>query len=165
RGFDRVCGGDQACRAVRIPLFRWVPRTASRYEGPGTVFPRDVRRPLLKMNASAIDRVQQTLASVPTSARVARQFVRDQLRLHGAVNSVITDYALVVSELATNIIEHGDGSDLIIFLDVADPEWWGMEVVGGTTTAATRLLVLEPESWTVGGADEATGRGLGIGPP
>ena len=114
------------------------------------------------MNASAIDRVQQTLASVPTSARAARQFVRDTLRLHGAVNSVITDYALVVSELATNIIEHGDGSDLIIFLDVADPEWWGMEVVGGTTTAATRLLVLEPESWTVAGADEPSGRGLGI---
>ena len=114
------------------------------------------------MNASAIDRVQQTLAAVPTSARAAREFVRDTLRSHGASNSVITDYALVVSELATNIIEHGDGSDLIVFLDVADPEWWGMEVVGGAASAANRVLVLEPESWTVAAADEPSGRGLGI---
>ena len=114
------------------------------------------------MNASAIDRVQQTFSSVPTSARAARQFVRNTLRFHGAANNVITDYALVVSELATNIIEHGDGSDLIIFLDVADPEWWGMEVVGGATTAANRVLVLEPASWTVAAADEPSGRGLGI---
>jgi len=114
------------------------------------------------MNASAIDRVQQTLASVPTSARAARQFVRNTLLAHGAAKSVVTDYALVVSELATNIIEHGDGSDLIIFLDVADPEWWGMEVVGGATTAANRLLVLEPSSWAVAAADEPSGRGLGI---
>ena len=30
---------------------------------------------------------------------------------------VISDYALVVSELVTNIIEHGDGSSLVIYLD------------------------------------------------
>jgi anti-sigma regulatory factor (Ser/Thr protein kinase) len=114
------------------------------------------------MNASAIDRVQQTFASVPTSARAARQFVRTTLLHHGAAKSVIADHALVVSELATNIIEHGDGSDLIIFLDVADPEWWGMEVVGGATSAANRSLVLEPASWAVAAADEPSGRGLGI---
>ncbi|MBK5331858.1 MAG: hypothetical protein JJD93_07800, partial [Ilumatobacteraceae bacterium] len=55
------------------------------------------------MNASAIDRVQQTFEAVPTSARAARQFVTSTLRAHGAANSVISDYALVVSELATNI--------------------------------------------------------------
>ena len=112
------------------------------------------------MNASAIDRVQQTFAAVPTSARAARQFVTHTLRAHGAANSVISDYALVVSELATNIIEHGDGSDLVIFLDVADPDWWGMEVVGGATSASNH--VLEPASWTVAAADEPSGRGLGI---
>ena len=112
------------------------------------------------MNASAIDRVQQTFAAVPTSARAARQFVTNTLRAHGAANSVISDYALVVSELATNIIEHGDGSDLVIFLDVADPDWWGMEVVGGATSASNH--VLEPASWTVAAADEPSGRGLGI---
>lgn len=112
------------------------------------------------MNANATDRVQQTFAAVPTSARAARQFVSSTLRAHGAADSVINDYALVVSELATNIIEHGDGSDLVIFLDVADPDWWGMEVVGGATTASPD--VLEPASWTVADADEPSGRGLGI---
>lgn len=111
------------------------------------------------MSASAIDRVQQTFEPVPTSARAARQFVTHTLHFHGAAHSVIADYALVVSELATNIIEHGDGSDLIIFLDVADPEWWGMEVVGGASPASR---VLDPSSWTVAAADEPSGRGLGI---
>ena len=112
------------------------------------------------MNASAIDRVQQTFEAVPASARAARQFVTNTLRAHGAVPSVISDYALVVSELASNIIEHGDGSDLVIFLDVADSEWWGMEVVGGASTAPGR--VLEPATWMVAAADEPSGRGLGI---
>ena len=120
----------------------------------------DARRPLLNMNASAIDRVQQTFDAVPKSARAARQFVSDTLRAHGAATSLVTDYALAVSELATNIIEHGDGSNLVIFLDVADSEWWGMEVVGGASTAPSH--VLEPASWTVAGADELSGRGLGI---
>ena len=125
------------------------------------VFCDDVRLPVsLIMNASAIDRVQQTFEAVPASARAARQFVTNTLRSHGAAPSLISDYALVVSELATNIIEHGDGSDLVIFLDVADSEWWGMEVVGGASTAPGH--VLEPASWTVASADEPSGRGLGI---
>jgi len=114
----------------------------------------------LSMNASAIDRVQQTFEAVPASARAARQFVTNTLRSHGAAPGLISDYALVVSELATNIIEHGDGSDLVIFLDVADSEWWGMEVVGGASTAPDH--VLEPATWTVASADEPSGRGLGI---
>ena len=161
-GFDRLWPGYQAGRNVLLLLFRRLPRLASLSDGPGPVFRHDVRLLLVTMNASAIDRVQQTLAAVPTSALAARQFVRNTLLFHGATKSVITDYALVVSELATNIIEHGDGSDLIIFLDVADPEWWGMEVVGGATSAANRVLVLEPASWTVSAADEPSGRGLGI---
>ena len=112
------------------------------------------------MNASAVDRVQETFEAVPASARAARQFVSHTLRAHGAADNVISDYALVVSELATNIIEHGDGSNLVIFLDVADPDWWGMEVVGGASTASSRIL--EPSSWTVAAVDEPSGRGLGI---
>jgi anti-sigma regulatory factor (Ser/Thr protein kinase) len=112
------------------------------------------------MNANAVDREHQTFESVPTSARAARQFVSETLRLHGAPTGVIGDFALAVSELVTNIIEHGDGSTLVIFLDVADPEWWEIEVVGGGSRPPGR--VLDPDSWTVAAADEATGRGLGI---
>jgi anti-sigma regulatory factor (Ser/Thr protein kinase) len=112
------------------------------------------------VNASAVDREQKTFESVPRSARAARQFVADTLRLHGAGPQIIRDYALIVSELATNIIEHGDGSSLVIFLDVADPQWWELEVVGGSSSAPDELL--RPDTWAVASADEASGRGLGI---
>ena len=112
------------------------------------------------MNPSAVDRQQQTFEPVPISARAARQFVAETLRSNGASEQVTRDYALVVSELATNIIEHGDGSQLVIFLDVAHSEWWEVEVVGGSTTPPERLL--QPEMWSVASADEGSGRGLGI---
>ena len=112
------------------------------------------------MSASAIDRVQRIFEAVPTSARAARQFVADTLRLHGATTGVISDYSLVVSELATNIIEHGDGSSWVIFVDVTDSDWWEVEVVGGVSDPPAR--VLQPDTWSVAAADEISGRGLGI---
>ena len=112
------------------------------------------------MNSSAVHREQQTFEPVPTSARAARQFITETLRTNGADAQVIKDFVLVVSELATNIIEHGDGSSLVIYLDVTDPRWWEVEVVGGAATPPAQLL--QPETWTVASADDASGRGLGI---
>jgi anti-sigma regulatory factor (Ser/Thr protein kinase) len=112
------------------------------------------------MNASAIDREERTFEAVPTSARAARQFVMEHLRRNGATDADVSDCGLVISELVTNVIEHGDGSDFVIFLGVADPEWWDIEVVGGATD--TPQLVLEPDTWTVAGAEDVSGRGLGI---
>jgi anti-sigma regulatory factor (Ser/Thr protein kinase) len=112
------------------------------------------------MNASAVDREQQTFEAVPASARFARQFVAETLRTHGASSQVSRDFVLIVSELATNIIEHGDGSRLVIYLDVADPEWWEVEVVGGASAPPDQLL--QPDLWKVASADDASGRGLGI---
>lgn len=112
------------------------------------------------MNASALDREQQVLDAIPTSARAARRFISEALRRHGAPTSLVSDYALVISELATNIIEHGDGTSLIIYLDVADPDWWEVSVVG--TSIATPGHWMQPETWAVAGADDASGRGLGI---
>jgi anti-sigma regulatory factor (Ser/Thr protein kinase) len=111
-------------------------------------------------NASALDREQKTFEAVPTSARAARLFAADTLLAHGASPRVAKDFALIVSELTTNIIEHGDGSTLVIFLDVADPDWWEVEVVGGATTPPEKLL--QPDTWSVAGAEEPSGRGLGI---
>jgi anti-sigma regulatory factor (Ser/Thr protein kinase) len=121
---------------------------------------RDDGDPLLIMNTNALDREQKTFDAVPTSARAARQFVTETLSTHGASAQEAKDFALIVSELATNIIEHGDGSSLVIFLDVADTEWWEVEVVGGSVAHSDRLL--QPDTWTVAGADAASGRGLGI---
>lgn len=113
------------------------------------------------MNTSAVERVQQSFEAVPSSARSARQFAAETLRAHGANEQLVRDCALVVSELATNIIEHGDGSRFVIFLDVADPDWWGLEVVGGTAAPLDQMLQ-QPDTWTVASADESSGRGLGI---
>jgi anti-sigma regulatory factor (Ser/Thr protein kinase) len=112
------------------------------------------------MSANAVDREQKSFDAIPTSARGARQFVTETLQSHGADPKVICDYALVVSELTTNIIEHGNRSSLIIFVDVANAEWWEVEVVGGAESPARQLL--QPDTWTVAGADERSGRGLGI---
>lgn len=112
------------------------------------------------MNANALDREQQSFAAIPASARAARQFVAATLRRQNAPPKLIGDYALVVSELVSNIIEHGDGSTMVISLDVADPDWWEMEVVGGAATPPITLL--QPDTWTVASADKASGRGLGI---
>jgi anti-sigma regulatory factor (Ser/Thr protein kinase) len=112
------------------------------------------------MSSSAIDREQKSFDAIPASARAARQFVGDTLRTHGATPKVIRDYALAVSELTTNIIEHGNRSSLIIFVDIADAEWWEVEVVGGAEAPIQHLL--RPDTWIVADADEASGRGLGI---
>jgi anti-sigma regulatory factor (Ser/Thr protein kinase) len=112
------------------------------------------------MNSSAVDREQQAFDAVPASAGAARRFVTEILRLNGASDGAVADFALVVSELTTNIIEHGDGSSLIIFVDVSDPASWELEVVGGQCLAESR--VLRPETWAVAGADDPSGRGLGI---
>jgi anti-sigma regulatory factor (Ser/Thr protein kinase) len=112
------------------------------------------------MNVGAIDRDQRTFDAVPTSARSARQFVTATLGENGATATAMGDFALVVSELATNIIEHGNGPQLTVWVDVSDPGWWGVEVVGSASSTRTKLS--SPDTWTVAGAEEISGRGLGI---
>ena len=112
------------------------------------------------MNLPAIDREQRTFEPIPATARASRVFVTEILRRHGASETVIGDYALAVSELATNIIEHGSGSDVTVCVDVTDPQWWEVEVVGGSSAPPDE--VLHPDTWRVAKADEVSGRGLGI---
>jgi anti-sigma regulatory factor (Ser/Thr protein kinase) len=112
------------------------------------------------VTAGAIDPDRRTFEAIPRSAHAARQFVTETLRQHGASNKVIGDYALAVSELATNVIEHGDGSGLTICIDASDPLWWEVEVAGGAANADNS--VLHPNTWSVAGAEQASGRGLGI---
>jgi len=112
------------------------------------------------MNSSAVDREHQSFEAVPVSARAARRFVSETLCLHGASAGIISDYALAVSELASNIIEHGAGLSLNIYIDVTDPDSWDVEVVGGSAIPPNTLL--QPDMWRVAAADAPSGRGLGI---
>ncbi len=47
-----------------------------------------------------------------------------------------------------------------IVFNFADPHWWEVEVVGGAPATPKQLLA--PEMWTITGAHEVSGRGLGI---
>jgi anti-sigma regulatory factor (Ser/Thr protein kinase) len=114
----------------------------------------------IDMDGRTVDRVCPTVDAVPPSARAARQFVAELLRAHGATTEVIGDYTLVVSELVTNVIEHSAGSQVEIIVNSAEPQWWEVEVVGGAPAAPKQMLA--PEMWTVAGAHEVSGRGLGI---
>ncbi|MGZ4672054.1 MAG: ATP-binding protein [Ilumatobacteraceae bacterium] len=112
------------------------------------------------MNGHAPGRERRAFDAVPASAGAARRFVADLLRRDGAPAAVISDCSLVVSELVTNVIEHSNGSQLEIVVDLADPDWWQLEVAGGPPVAHKQLRA--PETWSVAGADEVSGRGLGI---
>lgn len=105
-------------------------------------------------------RAECILAALPSSAHAAREFIGDYLRECHAAPSVIADFQLTVSELASNVIEHSEGSELTITVDASDPLWWALDVASDITTAATNML--HPDSWVVTGSDLTSGRGLGI---
>jgi len=111
------------------------------------------------MNGRGPGRQLLRFEAVPSTARAARRFVADILRSRGATNEDIDDFALVTSELVSNIIEHGDGSTLSLAVGGA-PGVWELSVVGGRCSADS--LVLQPEKWSVARAADTSGRGLGI---
>ena len=118
------------------PAFvHWSDRCSPRSRDSRTARPRQTAT---DMNSSTVDREHQSFEAVPASARSARRFVSETLCLYGASAGIISDYALAVSELASNIIEHGNGSSLSIDVDATDPDWWDVEVVGGSVTHPTR---------------------------
>jgi anti-sigma regulatory factor (Ser/Thr protein kinase) len=112
------------------------------------------------MNRGAVDRHQRAFASAPVAARAARVFVASILQQAGAPDQVIQDFRLVVSELAANIVEHGDGSGFEVFVDAGTVGSWTVGVGGSVAAADTSLPALE--AWAVAGTDEVSGRGLGI---
>lgn len=115
---------------------------------------------LVAMNISAVDREQQIFEAVPASARAARKFVGEILRQRGAPVPVVVDFKLIVSELVANAIEHGDESGLTVSVDFSDHQWWEIEVVGGNANSASKMK--QPNTWTVAGSEQVSGRGLGI---
>jgi anti-sigma regulatory factor (Ser/Thr protein kinase) len=106
------------------------------------------------------DREERSFPAVTESARAARRFVSQILVRGGASSKVLDDFQLVVSELVSNVIEHGDGTDLVVYVDSTDPTSWEIEVVGGLATENNRLL--HPGAWTIAAANEPSGRGLAI---
>jgi len=112
------------------------------------------------MAVGTTDQERRAFAAVPASARFARMFVGDALHRLGAGALIVSDYQLVVSELASNVIEHGDGTDMIVSIDVADPLWWQVEVADGP--AFTNGKAPQLDAWVVADPRQFSGRGLGI---
>lgn len=100
---------------------------------------------------------------VPADGRAsssARRHVAAWLRGHGADRRVIDDLSLAASELAANVVQHGDATELWVRLLDTDPLRWTLEVVGGRNPLPPQLS--DPQHWVISRPDSPHGRGLGI---
>lgn len=102
---------------------------------------------------------ERRFPSGSASAGSARSFVGGVLRRASVGQQATAEFELIVSELVTNAVEHGDGGDVAVRVDVSDAEW---VVVAITSGIAGPTPPLDPASWTVAAASQPSGRGLGI---
>ena len=97
---------------------------------------------------------------MPFAASAARSFVGATLRDGGVPVPPVDDFRLVISELVSNIIEHGAGCGFDVCIDLSLPDCW---VVGIECAVADGGPTLpDPAAWTVAAPDDPSGRGLGI---
>jgi serine/threonine-protein kinase RsbW len=87
-----------------------------------------------------------------------RQFVRSSLHQSGIAPTLIDDFELAVSELATNAMQHGAGASVHVRLDVDE----GM--VSAVVDAETDHpgSIGRVETWRIAPPEAINGRGLGI---
>lgn len=102
----------------------------------------------------------RTFPSVPDSGGKARLFVGHLLDGAGAPDDVIVDLQLIASELVANAVEHGDGREVTVSVDVAGAAWWVLLVQCGVARDSLSRLV--PEEWSIAAPADRSGRGLGI---
>lgn len=118
----------------------------------------DRQNVITRMPRDRSRREERVFRATPGSARAIRRFVRDALQDARARADVISDFQLVVSELAANAIEHGSGGDVVVEVDGSRPAWW--EVTVSSTILGARLR--SAREWSIADADAGSGRGLGI---
>jgi anti-sigma regulatory factor (Ser/Thr protein kinase) len=109
------------------------------------------------------DGEQRVFRATPSSTRSIRRFVSETLRAARARADVVTDFQLVVSELAANAIEHGTGDDLVVDVDTTQSSWWEVTVSSTLPTGRRRDGRLRTaRQWSIADPDASSGRGLGI---
>jgi len=117
------------------------------------------------MNESTSSRrLQRVFAARATSASDARAFasaVLSQDVADGKIDAAIVDTVrLVVSELVSNAVQHGQRDDEVrVAFDLSDERCLVIEVAGGRRLPADRA---DPAGWKIAPPDGASGRGLGI---
>jgi anti-sigma regulatory factor (Ser/Thr protein kinase) len=102
---------------------------------------------------------QRIFEAVPTSAQRVRRFVTAALLADGADEASVQNLTLVASELASNVIEHGDGSQVVVAIDSSDAAWWAIEVCGGRPV---RSELTDPVAWRLPAPHDPSGRGLAL---
>lgn len=113
------------------------------------------------MNGSAPSRrLRQTFAANASSVRDAREFVSSALAREPLDDVVVSNLRLVVSELVSNVVQHGDADRIVeVTVDLSDAAWLELAVTGGVDEPVTWS---DPERWSVAPPADASGRGLGI---
>jgi len=86
----------------------------------------------------------------------ARRFVRERVS-DDVGGSIVDDLQLIVSELFTNVVEHGT-SELVTLIVERTADAVGVTVRGDGPAAGVGPI----DEWAVAGAPEIAGRGLGI---
>jgi anti-sigma regulatory factor (Ser/Thr protein kinase) len=112
------------------------------------------------MSGSFFDFEERDFDAVPASALPSRDFVAAMLRHHRAPETLVDDYVLVASELAADIIEHGDGRRFIVSVDVTDAAWWELSVGGGSMSMLARAPT--PRASRLGEVSMISGCGLAV---
>jgi anti-sigma regulatory factor (Ser/Thr protein kinase) len=87
-----------------------------------------------------------------------RRFVRSWFEQHDVSPTVVDDFELAVSELATNATQHGAGASIDIVLAVDEQSI--SAVVAADSDQAGRIGSVD--SWHIAPASAVNGRGLGI---
>jgi anti-sigma regulatory factor (Ser/Thr protein kinase) len=90
----------------------------------------------------------------------ARRYVAAWLNDRDAEPHDIDDLSLAASELAANVVQHGDATQVYVRLADVDPRCWTLEVAGGRNALPAALT--DPTAWVISRPDSANGRGLGI---
>lgn len=101
---------------------------------------------------------QRVFDAVPPSALSVRRFVTAMLRAEGADERSVKNLTLAASELASNIILHGQCPELCVTVQTSET-WWAVEVRGGQVLPSD---MLEPAGWAFPPANHLSGRGLAI---
>lgn len=95
-----------------------------------------------------------TVASDTATISSLRTRIAELARAWGADDSIVSDLELAVSELATNVVQHSDSTEITVLLR-HEPERWVLDV-----DDADGIDVLDPT--TAPGTDALSGRGLFI---
>ena len=106
-----------------------------------------------------VDPLTRSYASIPPSARAARNFVVGEMRRASASDRAVANFELIVSELVANSVQYGSGTEIVVGVDALTDGWYTVSISSGVAGA---LPPLDPATWAVAGAKQTSGRGLGI---